>query len=367
MNKKQSVAIVFGGKSGEHEVSLMSAKSIYQAIDKEKYDVTLIGIDKQGQWLVGQGADFLLNSENPKLIALNTQNSTQIIPRSANNQIELYSTTENKLTQKIDVFFNVIHGTTGEDGAIQGLFEMLGAAYVGAGVLGSAVGMDKEVMKKLLRDAGIQIGKFRVVKKHDFEKFNYQEAINELKYPLFVKPANSGSSVGVSKVKNYKELQEAIQKAFAYDHKVLIEKCIVGREIECSVLGNDDPQASICGEIIPQHEFYSYDAKYIDADGAKLAIPAEIDPEVQKEIQRIAVKAFKTLECRGLARVDFFLTEDNEIYVNEINTLPGFTKISMYPKLWEASGLSYPDLIDRLIQFALEYHEQKKSLESNIK
>jgi len=362
MNKKLNVAILFGGRSGEHQVSLMSAKSIYQAIDKEKYNVTLIGIDKQGNWQLGDGATFLLNSEDPKLIALNSSQSTQIIPKSNNNQIELYGTQNNQSQGQVDVFFNIIHGTTGEDGAIQGLFEMLGAAYVGSGVLGSAVGMDKEVLKKLLRDAGIPIGKFRVIRKHEAEKFNYQEAINELKYPLFVKPANSGSSVGVSKVKNYKELQEAIQKAMQYDHKVLIEKCIIGREIECSVLGNDDPVASVCGEIIPQHEFYSYDAKYIDPEGAKTKIPAEIEPEIQKEIQRLAIKTFKTLECRGLARVDFFLTEDNQIFVNEINTLPGFTKISMYPKLWEASGLSYPDLIDKLIQLAIEVKDQKKNL-----
>ncbi len=362
MNKKLNIALVFGGKSGEHEVSLQSAKSIYEAIDKERHNVSLIGIDKNGQWQLGNAANFLLNSNDPKLIKLNDQTSTAVIPRSTNNQIELYTLQDNQPTQQIDVFFNIIHGSTGEDGIIQGLFEMLGAAYVGAGVLGSAIGMDKEMMKRIFISADLPVGEFAVIKKHELEDIDWESIVKDRELPLFVKPANAGSSVGVSKAKTPKELRTAVYKAFEYDNKVLIEQYIKGREIECSVLGNEDPIASVCGEIIPQHEFYSYEAKYIDENGAVLKIPAEIPAEKQKQIQDYAIKAFQILECRGMARVDFFLTEDNKIYLNEINTLPGFTKISMYPKLWEASGLPYAHLIDRLISLAIQEKESKDKL-----
>lgn len=359
MANKLNIALVFGGQSSEHEVSLMSAKSIYDAIDKERYNVKLIGIDKTGQWYLGDRATFLLEENNPKLIALNKDNATAIIPRTANSQITLFSPEHNQSQEKIDVFFNIIHGSTGEDGAIQGLFEMLGAAYVGAGVLGSAIGMDKEIMKRLLLSAELPVGNFTAIKKHQLDDLDLESITQSHQFPFFVKPANAGSSVGVSKAKNHEELVTAINKAFQFDNKILIEEYINGREIECALLGNHDPLASVCGEIVPHHEFYSYEAKYIDENGAALKIPAEIPPDIQKQIQEYAIKAFQILECRGLARVDFFLTQDNKIYINEINTLPGFTKISMYPKLWEATGLPYSQLIDRLIQLALEEHDRK--------
>jgi len=366
MNKRQSVAIVFGGQSGEHEVSLMSAKSIYDAIDKEKYNVKLIGIDKTGQWYLGSRATFLLNENDQKLIKLNKENATHIVAKSDDSEVTLHNTDQNTAVEKIDVFFNIIHGSTGEDGAIQGLFEMLGAAYVGAGVLGSAVGMDKEIMKRLLISADIPVGKFTVIKKHQLNSLDLESISHGRHYPFFIKPANAGSSVGVNKVKNFDELIKAINEALQYDNKVLIEEYIIGREIECAVLGNDEPIASVCGEIIPHHEFYSYDAKYIDENGATLKIPADIPPETQKKIQDYAIQTFQTLECRGLARVDFFLTEDNQIYVNEINTLPGFTNSSMYPKLWEGSGISYSKLIDRLINLAIEEKVNKDYLKKAI-
>ncbi len=351
--KKIRVGLLFGGKSGEHEVSLQSAKSIYEALDKNKYDVTLIGIDKSGRWLLENQSNYLLNSHNPKLIALNKSDVSEITAITAKDQAQLISVDSGKEITAIDVFFPIIHGTYGEDGSLQGFLELLDAAYVGAGVLGSAVGMDKDVMKRLLREAGMKTAPCYVVRKG--------ESIPKIPgFPLFVKPANLGSSVGVAKVHSEKELRRAIDNAFQYDTKILIEGYVAGREIECSVLGNDNPIASVPGEIIPQHEFYSYEAKYIDENGAVLKIPAELTKQQIKKIQDLAVKTFKTLECCGLARVDFFLTERGEVVVNEINTLPGFTKISMYPKLWEASGIEYSKLLDRLIQLAIEKKGEKK-------
>lgn len=353
--KKIRVGLLFGGKSGEHEVSLQSAKSIYEALDKQKYDVTLIGIDKSGAWLLEKQSNYLLNSHNPKLIALNKNGVCEITAITSRQQAQLISVDSGKEITAIDVFFPIIHGTYGEDGSLQGFLELLDSAYVGAGVLGSAVGMDKDVMKRLLRDAGIKTAPFYVVRKGE-------SIPKKLDFPLFVKPANLGSSVGITKVHSEKDLNEAIGNAFQYDAKILIEGFVKGREIECSVLGNDNPIASVPGEIIPQHEFYSYEAKYIDENGATLKIPAELTQKQIKTIQDLAIQTFKTLECSGMARVDFFLTERGEVIVNEINTLPGFTKISMYPKLWEASGIGYSELLDKLIQLAIEKKQQKKKL-----
>src|SRR3989344_6454581 len=363
MLTKIRVGIIFGGRSAEHEVSLRSAKSIFEAIDKEKYQPVLIGIDKTGKWLVNGQQQTLLNTENPKFFKLNKESSQNvtIVPQTDGGMVNLDSRqTENK----IDIFFPVLHGPFGEDGTVQGLFKLANIPFVGAGVLGSAVGMDKEIMKRLLRDAGIPIAKFLTVREGNVPK--YEEAVNIIGQPFFVKPANLGSSVGVTKVHNKTEYQNAIEEAFKYDRKILFEEFIKGREIECSVLGNDNLVASVPGEIIPNHEFYSYEAKYIDENGAILEIPANLSNNVVKEFQELAIKTFKTLACEGMGRVDFFLKNNGDILVNEINTIPGFTSISMYPKLWEASGITYTELISRLIELAIERFEKEQKLKTTV-
>lgn len=339
---KIRVGLVFGGRSGEHEVSIRSAKSIYEALDKSKYEVDLLGVDKKGQW---HRVDQKWLTEGLVMKSLPVGEKGITVQE-----------------EKANVFFPIIHGTFGEDGCIQGLFELLDAAYVGAGVLGSAVGMDKEVQKKLLRQAGIETADFEVIKSPgDLEKIIIK------KYPVFVKPANMGSSVGICKVTGEKDLSLGIKEAFKYDTKVLIEEYVPGREIEISVLGNDKPVASLPGEVIPEgHSFYDYEAKYIDQNGAQLRIPAKLSKSKTEEIQDLAVKTFKTLECAGMARVDMFLRPDGKLIVNEINTLPGFTSISMYPKLWEATGLPYPKLLDRLIELALEKKREKDKLKRSF-
>lgn len=360
--KKIRVAILFGGKSAEHEVSLQSAKSIVDAIDKNKYEVVLIGIDKQGRWLLSDHSNYLLNETNPKLISLNkSNNELAVLP--GNEERQMVSLSQDSV-DNIDVVFPVLHGTLGEDGAMQGLLKIMDVAFVGADVAGSAVGMDKDIMKRLLRDAGIPIGKFITIRKPD--DVSFKEAKKVLGTPLFVKPANQGSSVGVHKVHNEAEFAKAITDAFLYDRKVLLEEYIEGREIEVSVLGNEDPIASVPGEIIPYHEFYSYEAKYIDEDGAGLQIPAKLPKDIEKRVRELAIKTYQTLNCEGMARVDSFITKDNKIFVNEINTIPGFTKISMYPKLWEATGIVYSELIDRLIQLAIERHKKIKTLKTSF-
>lgn len=361
MSKKIRVGILFGGKSAEHEVSLQSAKNVADAIDKNKYEVSLIGIDKSGRWLLPNQSQFLLNESNPKLIKLNNENeqSVTLIPQSGG---ELTNLTDVESRTSIDVVFPILHGPFGEDGTVQGLLKLANIPFVGASVLGSAIGMDKDVMKRLLRDAGIPVAKFLVFKKGG--AVDFETVSKELGLPLFIKPANLGSSVGVSKVKNKEEFDKAITDAFQYDTKILIEETIVGREIECSVLGNQDPIASVPGEILPSHEFYSYEAKYIDENGAALKIPADISEKEKEQIQELAIKTFKTLECEGLGRVDFFLKESGELVVIEINTIPGFTKISMYPQLWEASGISYTELIDRLLQLAIERFDREQGLKT---
>ena len=336
---------------------MQSAKSIFDAIDKEKYQPVLIGIDKTGKWLVNGQQQTLLNTENPKFFKLNKESSqnVSIVPQTDGGMVNLDSL---QPENKIDVFFPVLHGPFGEDGTVQGLFKLANVPFVGAGVLGSAIGMDKEITKRLLRDAGIPVAKFLVVKEEHILKF--EEAANTLGLPFFVKPANLGSSIGVTKVRNKIEFQNAIDEAFKYDRKILIEEFIKGREIEVSVLGNENPMASVPGEVIPKHEFYSYEAKYIDENGAVLEIPARLADDTVKQVKEMAIKTFNTLSCEGLGRVDFFLKKSGEILVNEINTIPGFTSISMYPKLWEASGISYAELIDKLIQLAMERFEKEQ-------
>lgn len=340
----------------------MSAKNVADAIDKSKYDVTLIGIDKTGKWMLPDQSRFLLDANDSKLIRLNPEQE-QDVALTPHSGGELSTSTDKASHTSVDVVFPILHGPFGEDGTVQGLLKLAGVPFVGSSVLGSAVGMDKDVMKRLLRDAGIPIGKFLVFK--DPSEIDFEKVSGMLGLPFFVKPANLGSSVGVSKVKDAASFEKAITEAFQYDTKILIEEFIDGREIECAVLGNDNPIASGVGEIIPHQEFYSYDAKYIDADGAALEIPAKISDETRERASELAVQTFKTLSCEGLGRVDLFLKKDGTLLVNEINTMPGFTKISMYPKLWEASGISYTDLIDRLILLAIDRFQREQKLKTN--
>lgn len=354
MVKKTRVGIIFGGRSAEHEVSIQSAKNIYTALDKEKYEPVLIGIDREGVWHLQDEKIFAVKAYTNEITAKSSSATLVSITPGSSRKNSLGG---------LDVAFPIIHGTYGEDGAIQGLLKLLNIPFVGAGILGSAVGMDKEVMKKLLLAAGLPVVKHMVVHAAEQDTMNFEMVAEVLNSPVFIKPANMGSSVGVSKVTNQKEFLTAMKTAFAYDNKVLIEEFIPCDEIECSVLGNDAPIASVPGSIIPNHEFYSYEAKYRDENGAKMEIPANLSDEEIAKIQDLAVLACKTLYCEGMARVDFFMhKETKELYVNEINTLPGFTKISMYPKLWEASGMSYTELVDRLIQLSLERFGKEQNL-----
>jgi D-alanine-D-alanine ligase len=389
--KKLRVGVLFGGRSGEHEISLLSAASVLNAIDKSKYDVVPIGITKEGLWVTAGHAEALLQGkQEPRALragdpdttssaAVLAQGSAIIIPpvpaKTSPASIAPFQTGAAEMSRRwtdhsiqVDVIFPLLHGTFGEDGTIQGLLELADIAYVGAGVLGSACGMDKHIMKELFRAAGLPLVKHVTILRSDWEASpaKAQRLIeSRLKYPVFVKPANLGSSVGISKVRNRGELGPAMQEAARYDRKLVIEQGVGGkkrkaREIECSVLGNDKPAASIAGEIVPATEFYDYDAKYLD-EGSQLIIPAKLTKAQTKQVQELAIKAFQAVDCSGLARVDFLMDPvSKKFYVNEINTMPGFTAISMYPKLWAASGLTYPDLIDKLIQLAIDRHEEKK-------
>jgi D-alanine-D-alanine ligase len=412
---KLRVGILFGGRSGEHEVSLLSAASVLNAIDKTKYEVVPIGITKDGRWLTAEHAERLLKGKNtatananananandgdehvspaqlragdpeatPGAAVLKTGESVVVPPEPTRRGAGLtpFQTDPNSGSQtdaslrrasdraiNVDVIFPVLHGTFGEDGTIQGLLELADIAYVGAGVLGSSAGMDKDIMKSLFRAAGLPIVKHVTVLRNQFERDprKVQKLVeSRLKYPVFVKPANLGSSVGISKAHNGKELAPAIAEAAKFDRKIVIEEGVGGkknkaREIECAVLGNDDPKASIAGEIVPCKEFYDYDAKYL-SEGSEAVIPAKLTRAEMKTVQRLAIAAFQAVDCTGLARVDFLMhPKSRKIFVNEINTMPGFTAISMYPKMWTASGLPYPELIDRLIQLGIERHEDKK-------
>jgi D-alanine-D-alanine ligase len=348
--KKTRVGVIFGGRSGEHEVSLRSAESIIRSLDSSKYDVVPLAITHEGHWLAAASAVAMLPAGKAIEAVLKEGKPMTLAPEPVPNGV-------------VDVFFPIVHGTYGEDGTLQGLLELAGVAYVGAGVLGSAVGMDKEVMKRLLREAGLPVGDYWVTRAKDVDAFARQIG-PDLPYPVFVKPANLGSSVGISKAHDIGELPAALGLAAQFDRKIVVEKGIEAREIELSVLGNDDPRASIPGEIIPAREFYDYQAKYVD-DDSRLVIPAPLTEQQVREAQDLAIRSFQALECAGMARVDLFLEKSTgKFFVNEINTLPGFTSISMYPKLWEASGLAYSDLLDRLIELALERHAEKKKLKT---
>lgn len=347
--KKIRVGVLFGGQLAEHEVSLQSAKNVIEAIDKEKYEVVPIGIDKAGQWHLADVNNYLIDATDPRRIALQTSSENTAVTFGDSSQS----------IGALDVVFPVLHGTNGEDGTMQGLLRLLDVAFVGPDVLGSAINMDKDVMKRLLWHEGLPVADWTVlvggVEEHRDRFASLAEAYG---LPFFVKPANAGSSVGVTKVKSEADFASALTEAFRYDRKVLVERAIVGREIEVAVLGNETPKASVLGELVVHAEFYSYEAKYIDADGATAVIPADLPTEVVQKIQELAIKAFQVTECEGMARVDFFVTKNNAIYLNELNTIPGFTKISMYPKLWEASGVSYSELIDQLLTLAIARHER---------
>jgi D-alanine-D-alanine ligase len=363
-HKKITVGILFGGKSAEHEVSLQSAKNVYDALDRSKFDPVLISIGKNGKWHLHIDTHFLLNDTDPRAISLNPSGEpVAVVPESLGSLVtyDSFPHRSSSPLPKLDVIFPILHGPFGEDGTVQGLLKLAGVPFVGAGVLGSAIGMDKDVMKRLFRDAGMPIGKFLVFKSHEpFPSFT--EVTATLGSPIFVKPANMGSSVGISKVHDEVGFSAAVRQAFHYDTKIVIEEFIQCREIECAVLGDENPIASIPGEVIPTHEFYSYEAKYLDENGAKLVIPAKLDSRSQQRIQELAIKVFQTLCCEGLARIDFLLREDGEAIINEINTMPGFTKNSMYPKLWEASGIGYTELISRLIEMAMKRFTKEQTL-----
>ncbi len=360
---KTKVGVLLGGRSAEHEVSLQSGKNIIEAIDKNKYEVLPIGMNKQGELYLYESHDFLNYPDNPEKISLK-KSDNRLAVLTGETEGSFLNLAKEEVIAKIDVIFPVLHGPYGEDGSIQGLLKLIDLPFVGAKILGSAVGMDKDVMKRLLCDAKINIADFEVC--FSVDDANFERAKEKFGVPFFVKPANLGSSVGVSKVKTEKDFVMAIKEAFKFDNKVIVEEAIVGREIECSILGNKELKASIPGEVLPVKDFYSYEAKYIDSEGARLDIPADLSESEIEAVQEIAINTYKVLCCKGLARVDVFLEEDGQITVNEINTLPGFTRISMYPKLWEISGISYTDLIDRLIQLALKDYQAEQKLETSI-
>ena len=364
-NKKIRVGVMLGGRSGEHEVSLASAQSVMAAIDKEKYEVIPIGITREGRWIAGGDPVAALKGESAAAhhtALLGDPTERGLIPSEAIRGLERASRIE------LDVVFPVLHGPYGEDGTVQGLLELADMPYVGAGVLGSALGMDKAVMKDVFKAHGLPIADYRVYRRLDLDRNPTaveEEIETSLGYPCFVKPANLGSSVGITKVHDRTELGPALQLAASYDRKIVVEEGINAREIECSVLGNEEPIASVLGEVVPCNEFYDYHAKYID-DQSELIIPAPLPDDLAQRIRALAVRAFTALDCAGMGRVDFLLDRETlDVYVNEINTIPGFTTISMYPKLWEATGLPYPDLIDRLISLAIERHQDKQRTQTS--
>lgn len=387
------LGIVCGGRSGEHEVSLRSARGIFGAVDRTRFEPLLLAIDKHGRWRAGSLDALILDGHDPARIRL-APSAPEVVPVARSGRLVLLAEPALHELAALDVAFPIIHGTDGEDGALQGWLRLVGIPFVGADVLGSAIGMDKDVMKRLLAQAGLPIPRFQVLRRGDDFQAAWEAASRELGLPLFVKPANLGSSVGVSRVTERKGFETAVEDALRFDVKLMLEQAIVGRELECSVLGNRTaapasakrsgllaprsersaaaaleagrPRASRVGEIRPRHGFYSYAAKYLDEAGAELLVPAPLDPATEASVQELALRVFDVLECDGMARVDFFLAPDGQIVVNEINTLPGFTPISMYPKLWEASGLSYTDLVTRLVELALDKHRQRAGLKRDF-
>lgn len=355
---KTTVAVIFGGKSAEHEVSLKSATNIYNAIDTAAFEPLLLGVDTAGNWRYNSGYGFdqvnLLQNDY-------FSEASFVYLKKGVGLIEVVDLDSNTVLASFQVAFPIIHGTFGEDGTLQGILKSLETAYVGPDVLGSAIGMDKEVAKRLLRDANIPIAAFFTLYRHNPGQFSFEEIEETLGLPLFVKPANAGSSVGVSKVTSKEEFERAVSQAFIYDKKILVEEAVFGKEVECAVLGNELVKASVLGEIISAANFYSYEEKYLNLDGVRTKIPADIDLKISDLIRETAVKAFGVLCCEGLSRIDFFLRDDNTFVLNEINTLPGFTATSMYPQLWENTGVSYSELLTELIQLALRRQERESS------
>jgi D-alanine-D-alanine ligase len=353
MSQKIRVGILYGGQSAEHEISILSARNVLAALDRQRFEPVLIGIDKSGKWLAQDEQRLLASARDPRQVRVEPG-----LPAPVEST-----------AQKVDIVFPVLHGTLGEDGAMQGLLEVAGIPYVGAGVLGSAVGMDKDVMKRLLRDAGIPIADFRTVRRERFlrDPAGTCRELLPLGFPMFTKPANAGSSVGVRKVKSAAELEDAVRFALQFDSKAIVEEAITGREIELAVLGGSPPSVSIAGEIVVEHAdgFYSYDAKYLDEKGARLEMPAKMGAAELMRAQALALDTFEVLECDGLARVDLFLTPDGTFYVNEINTLPGFTAISMYPKLWALSGVPQTELISRLLDLGIRRARERAQTRAN--
>ena len=357
---KTRVGILYGGKSPEHNVSLSTAMAVMNAIDKYKFDVIPIYITTEGQWIKGERLTGKVND----IKQLQFQSDAKAIIPVALNQTPAVADGKKQEEAVVDVIFPLLHGPNGEDGTVQGLLELLNIPDVGNGVLASAVGMDKVVMKNLFAQAGLRQAKYVSFTKREWsrnEEAAYDKVEQELGYPCFVKPANAGSSVGITKCKQRDDLKAAFAEAFKYDRKIIVEEAIVGREIEIGVIGNDDPICSVVGEIVPKKEFYDYQAKYEDGN-TELIIPADVTKEQYETIKQMAITAFKALDLSGLVRADFFLTEDGEAYINEINTMPGFTPYSMFPLLWKHSGVSYPELIERLIQLAIERHEEKQTI-----
>ena len=363
MTRKLRVGLIFGGRSGEHEVSIASAASVYAAIDKSKYEVVPIGITPEGRWLAGADPLLLAAGATMDESALGVTAVTMTGDPTQRGLVAAHPGAPTGTAQTLDVVIPVLHGTYGEDGTLQGLLEMAGVAYAGCGVLGSALAMDKEKAKLVLKSAGLPVVAWVTVRRHDHDRdpepvCDQVEA--QFAFPVFVKPANMGSSVGVGKAHDRTELRRALATALEYDSKAVVEPGLDARELECGVLGNEEPEASVVGEVVPSNEFYDYRAKYVD-NASRLYIPAEIEEQQAQELRRLAVGAFRALELSGLARVDFFLERGSgHIFINEVNTMPGFTQISMYPKLWEASGVPYPKLLDRLIELALERQLEKQ-------
>lgn len=367
--RKLRVGVVFGGRSGEHEVSLMSARSVMEALDPEKYDVVAIGIAKDGHWLVGDAmtalAEGIDDAATPATLLPDPGASALMqMDRQPSKAASLSEVTQ------LDVVVPVLHGPYGEDGTVQGLLELAGLPYVGAGVVGSAVGMDKAIFKAVMVAAGIPVLPWRLLRAGEWQE--QREALlaqieESFRYPLFTKPANLGSSVGVRKCGRREALEAGVDEAFRYDRRVIIEQGIDGRELEVAVLGNENPVASVVGEIRPRREFYDYVAKYV-SDDSELLIPAPLEDGVAREVRSLALRAYEAIDCAGLGRVDLLMDrESGRLYLNEINTIPGFTRISMYPKLWEASGIPYPELLDRLIELALDRHREKQNLKTTYR
>jgi D-alanine-D-alanine ligase len=361
-----TVGVLYGGRSGEHDVSLCSAASIVSALDPRKYKVVAVGIDRDGRWYVQKRPSVIEDARFGRILTIERKGLWYVNHFEERNKLVLINI-KNKKKICVDIVFPALHGTYGEDGTLQGLLELSMVPYVGADSIGSSVGIDKDISKRLLRDGGIRVVPWLTVSIDEWagEPGRVLEAAKRSlpSLPLFVKPARTGSSVGVRMVKRFDELAESVDFAFQFDRKILIEEGVEAREIECAVLGNAAPRASVLGEVIPRHEFYSYESKYLDPDGAELSIPAAVDPAVSDSIRSAAVRGYRILCCSGMARVDFFLDKrSGEFYLNEINTIPGFTGISMYPKLWEHSGIERSRLIDMLLELALERHREKKAI-----